>query len=396
LIQKQTELTNNIEGIKELQKLQDLKIKLTNNLEDLNQKSTNLHERHQTLTNEATTATNHIQYLKQTFEALEKIESYKNARLELTEGSECPLCGSTKHPYLINIPVFEDSLTSDISKEEVSLKALNTEIDMIQKNRIVLSDDIDKLNEQLQNTQSKIENFIFLKEYDIDDLQNELKNIDKQIEEYRYLEKYKDKKETINSLYIELDSLQISIETNQANLKIYKKEIEDLQTDIGFLKRDIIKLVGSSNLNNLEENKKQRDEELQNLLSSYEEASIHERKYLKTLQKNLSDIENNLPNIVRDIQTLDEEIKQWLQDNNMSSNHIDLYFLDDNEIIKIQQRKEDLKELKSKTIKDIEDTQKRLNIEIKKSKKIESLDELLLRLDMLIQSKEECEKEIGY
>lgn len=69
-----------------------------------------------------------VDALKKAVEAMKAIVSMESTRASLTKGTPCPCCGSLNHPYATSLPALNNQLEIDYKKKALELDQLNKEI----------------------------------------------------------------------------------------------------------------------------------------------------------------------------------------------------------------------------------------------------------------------------
>ncbi len=142
LIEKRGELRQNQKESQQLAKdinsLEESKLKLTEDKGEI----TRVEGKVKTCLQEIITLSKDVEVLEANCKILEKIQDYKEARGQLKDGEECPLCGAIKHPFAEgNIPVPDETRKLLNQKKEAlkEVKETNTSLNIdVESKKIAL------------------------------------------------------------------------------------------------------------------------------------------------------------------------------------------------------------------------------------------------------------------
>ena len=169
------------------------------------------------------------------------LAKYTKDRERLEDGKPCFLCGSTIHPYADNLDIKPDETKEQIKEKE---KQLQIEMDALKDFELSLSKNNTKYEqslkelEQLQNSNQDIEKLEELEAkstllLNIEDIEQFEQNITKKFE--KITKEFYNSKEILNSLDIQIKSIEDQIVTKSQQLKEDKKQIKTLTNRVNSL-----------------------------------------------------------------------------------------------------------------------------------------------------------------
>ncbi|MDF1876037.1 AAA family ATPase [Sulfurimonas sp. SAG-AH-194-I05] len=363
--------------------------------------------------------------IQETLVAIEKLDSlkiaalsiknYEENRKRLKDNDECPLCGSTEHPYLINMPKFDDTIADDLATAKTSLQSQEKEL---KENEFSLNETrtaLEVAKTKLQSIVHSLKKLNVGENIKLEVLQEELVQLDLTIEKntlvaLRYkkllkeIESFRKKEQKTKDAKVKLQSdiklLENTLQNNVQQIDSLKTEIETLRTSVTKatqesvqIKSSIVKLIGSKSvkesIKDLENEEKELLKEKENLQKA--EMIINDKfTVTKTTFKN---IETTILELEKKQGILKDDIEKLLLDKGFKDKDEVLaeYIKDENQIKALQERKKsfDEKTIKIETL--LKSTKENLDLEVKKeltsTKSVEELSlnekELTLQRDAI-------------
>ena len=234
------------------------------------------------------------------------IQNYEEARKNLKDNEECPLCGSKSHPYIINMPQFDNSISIDLDNCENSLKALKEELKQDETILKKIDTSIEVANTKLQNIIDNLAKLNIDENEKIKDIEIKLKEINNSINNNKFLRKKYNKARELES-NINLLKNNISNKNEQTNaikedIQRVEKKIEEENNQLQKIKSDILNLLKpliEKGFNNRDEIKdiiekqeaiKKRKLEIETLLNSTKESLDNELKKDIPIDKSVEEL----------------------------------------------------------------------------------------------------------
>ncbi|MBL0707845.1 MAG: AAA family ATPase [Sulfurimonas sp.] len=247
LFKKKNKLSNKLQDIEVFIKLQDDKTRYSKSLKELKLSSgsqAKTLKKEQVKKKEISKRIEKLQELK--ISAL-SIQNYEDGRKNLKDGEECPLCGSHKHPFLINMPKFDDTIASDLSdaksdlqtiektikKSETKINKIDTALEVDKKGLETTQESLDKLDVDKNDKKDIVEEK--LKQLELamknnSSIEDNYKNLTKEFEAF----KLKEQKSSDDQLKLNSD-----IKILQNNLSNNTKQADSLKTQADELKESV-------------------------------------------------------------------------------------------------------------------------------------------------------------
>ncbi|SHO80528.1 Exonuclease SbcC [hydrothermal vent metagenome] len=239
LYEEKNILKNRIENINRFNKLQDDKSKYSKDLEILKSKIEPQKIILEKNSQDRDNIIKEIERLEELRLSAISIQSYEESRKSLKDNEECPLCGSCHHPYIIDMPKFDDNISVDLKESKDRLKVIDNNIkrDEVELNRInskieLIKSSLNHIEDKLKNL--KIDNNIEVLEESLKDIENSIKDNEKLEKEYKHnqkeLDNLKDKiqknRDRENSIDSEIKLLKNSILNNKKQKELLELEIK--------------------------------------------------------------------------------------------------------------------------------------------------------------------------
>jgi len=410
-------LENRLKDIKEFLKFKDDKVKQDKILED-----TKLKLEPQSKVVES--KVKKIEELSMELEKLEalklsalSIQNYEESRKSLKNDEECPLCGSCDHPYLINMPKFDDKISTDLFSCKNSLKTMKTELKKDELELHKINTSVEVAIATLKTTKENLVKFNIDKDEKVEHIEEKLKELDstiknstlketdlkkavKELKEFEIKEqKAKDEKiELRNSIKL----LQSVILNNNKQIISIKSEIEILKAGVKKQDSELLEIVSNItkllNSKTMEQFKKELDEEEIKLSKQSENLK---KIVIETIEKitinktTIESLEKNLVELSDKIKIVELEITRLLEEKGFKSIEevLSLYIKDEDkikELVGIKKSIED-EDLKIQTL--LKSTKESLEVEFKKEvTTTASIEELLIKEKELSQKRDEINK----
>ncbi|MFK5975383.1 MAG: AAA family ATPase [Sulfurovum sp.] len=318
--------------------------------------------------------TKRVEELSKDIEHLERlklsalsIQNYEESRKSLKDNEECPLCGSCKHPYLINMPKFDDTISTDLNNSKSSLKTIKAELKKDEAEFHNIKTSIEVAIVKLQTTIDNLAKLNINKDEKFEQIEIKIKELDKSIKNNTQIEstykkattelkkfevkeqKTKDKKIELKNK-IKLLEKDISNNTKQANLlrdeiKTLQESITKLQSNFLEIKSNISKLLNDKTLVQF---KKELDDEATKLNKVQETLAKLVNKTSEKITINRTTIEGFAENIVelnQKIKIIEDEIIIFLIEKGFKDREeiLSIYIKDDDKIKQLIDTKEAIK-----------------------------------------------------
>ncbi len=419
LFEEKNRVENRLKKIQESIQLQEEKSKQTTTLEKL-QLAIKAQEKN--LSEYSQSKEGSVQEIEK-LEALQRsalsIQSYEESRKNLKPDEECPLCGSLEHPFLINMPKFNDTIETDLTEAKSSLKRVDASIKKEEKELNKTTTNIEVTKATLKTIQESLEKLDIKESDKKEDLEKKLLALEREIKNnatlaesykksFKELEKSKELEQESKEKSIKLQNDIKLIESNIVNLDVQRdtlnSEINKLKfsikksdNEIIDIKDALVKILGLKTVNRV---KKELEIEADKLNKSREslKKSIDEKKNKATVNKTtLENFNKSIIELKQKLKELQIEIERFLvQKDFKDRNEVIAQYIEDEEILKDLQVKK--KVLENKTVKLetlLKSTKESLELELqKKLDATQSLEELSQKEDELTLKRDEINKNV--
>jgi len=417
LFKEKNRVENRLKSIEEFNKLQLAKSQCSQTLDELEQKLERQKKAIEKNSDKKEELVKEIEKLEALQLSALAIANYEESRKSLKEGEECPLCGSREHPFLINMPKFDDAISIDLSDAKSNLKTLDLEIKRDEQtiNKTITTLEVTKsslktIEESLDNLDVSEKNNRNILEEELKKLELEIQNNSTVEEGYtkslKEFEKFKlqeqESKDKRVKLLHEIELLENNIlnytkESNSLQLEIerLKKEEKKSESEILEIKASVIKLLDAKTV---EEVKKELESEATKLNKEKDTLQIAIdaiNKKLTINQTTTQTIEKNIVEFKQKLTILKSKIEELLQAQNFKDRDavISAYIKDEEEIKELQRKK---KYFEDKTIEIdalFKSTKERLEIECNRGlQSTKSIEELSQNEKELTQKRDEINK----
>ena len=419
LFEEKHKIESRLKEIQESTQLQEEKSKQTKTLTEL-QLAIKAQEKNLTKYSQAKEGS--IQDIEK-LEALQlsalSIQSYEESRKNLNPDEECPLCGSLEHPFLINMPKFNDTMTTDIAEAKSSLKRLDASIKKEEKELNKTTTTLEVTNATLKAIQESLEK-LDIKESDkkedlekkLVELELEIKNNATLAESYKKnlkeLEKSKELEQESKEKSVKLQNdiklidsnifnLNVQIETFNSEINNLKLSIKKSEYELVEIKGALVKLLGSKTVNEIKKELEIEADKLNKVRESLKKF-IDEKNNKATINKTtLENLNKSLVELKEKLKQLQDKIEKLLvQKSFKDRSEVITQHIEDEKILKdLQEKKKSLenKTLEIETL--LKSTKKSLELELqKKLDATHSLEELSLKEKELTLKRDEINKNI--
>jgi exonuclease SbcC len=319
-IEKEQKIINELESLKKLQEkesslLQELQVKkkeLQNAQKELIELQTQIQfsEEKKALYQE-----------KVIFEKQKK--ELSELRKELQEGKECPLCGSTHHPFAQNITfeLSESETEKNLKESERLLKELQEKI--LQNQAQTLSTLVERLKKDLKELQTEIQQ----KSKNLENENINLQNIgelittkEKEIEtQKKELQNLRESQTELNRLKTEQHILRIENQLLQENLKFENLDKDWQEAELKYQKaenecRQIVPEIQFRSYQEFQEELKRHQEHLEQELSKTQEILQQHLNLLTAFEAQKKQIETDLENLSKKISSEQLVLEKAIQE----------------------------------------------------------------------------------
>ncbi len=401
LFKEKNRVENRLKDIELFMKLQSDRLKHSKILTESKLTKTNQEKMLDKQQKEKNSTIQKIERLEQLKLAALSIQNYDEARKNLKDGDECPLCGSHEHPWVIDMPKFDDRVSVDLVEFKSELKSVERMIKEHEKSMHKTDTAIEVANTTLQRLAESLKD-LDLDESDKKDVidkelkelksviqknslaEDSYKKITKELESSKQKEQKNRDKQLQNINDIKILTNNISNSTKQLNS--LKVEVDSLKNDAKKLNTEISNITSNIsillNKKSIEESKEELENETTKL--NYEQMSIKTSKEITDKKITINDTTiKNLQKSILDLnqksKTVKEKIENLLVEKGFKSTKeaVENYIDDEQKIKKLQIAKKSLEDKSIEITTLLKSTKESLDIELKKeSKATQSKEEL--------------------
>ncbi len=383
LFKEKNSIENKIKSIKTFMQLEADKVKQMHIIEVLELSVASQNNKLLETNKEKEEVLDEIETLEGLTLAALSIKNYEEHRKSLKADERCPLCGSYEHPFLIDMPKFDDSISSDLAVAKAHLKTLESKIKKdekaIQKNRVALEVAKSGIN-TLQESLEKLDIDVSEKK---DVLEEELKAIALEIQNNNLVQEYKEKsvklahdrellENNLANAVKESDALKVAIERIKESIQKLEQETLEISTSVEELLEDKTVDVAKKEL---EAESSKLNKEKESLKLSLD--TLHNKLTINqtTMQNHIISREDFNQKLL----SIQKRIEKLLEEKNFRNREevLSAYIKDEVRVKELQSQKKSLEEKTIEIETLLKSTQESLAFELKKElTSIKSLEEL--------------------